>query len=54
MRHRPDFREPEELVRETDQYRYGAGEGAPRANKGHEDEQCCGGGELHSAPRLAL
>ena len=34
--------------------RYGAGEGAPRSDKGYEDEQCLGGGELHSAPHLAL
>ena len=54
MRHRLDSGEPEELVGETDQCQYGVGEGAPRANKGHEDEQSGGGGELHSALRLAL
>ena len=54
MRHRPGSRESGELVGETDQCRYGAGEGAPRANKGHEDEWSGGGGELHSAPHLAL
>ena len=54
MRCRPDSRESKELVGETDQCRYGAGEGAPEANKGHEDERSGGGGELHIAPRLAL
>ena len=54
MRRGPDFRESEELVGETDQCQYGAGEGAPRDKMGHEDERSGGGGELHSAPRLAL
>ena len=54
MRCRPDSREPKELVGEADQCRYGSGEGAPQANKGHEDERSGGGGELHNAPRLAL
>ena len=54
MRCQLDFRELEELVRETDQCRYGTGEGAPQANEGHEDEWSGGGGELHGAPYLAL
>ena len=48
------FGESKELVGETDQCRYRTGEGAPRANKGHEDEQGGGGVELHNAPCLAL
>ena len=54
MRCRLDSGESKELVGETDQYRYGTGEGAPRANEGHEDKWSGGGGELHTAPRLAL
>ena len=54
MRCRPDSGGSKELVGETDQCRYGTGEGAPRANEGHKDEQSGGGGELHTAPRLAL
>ena len=38
MRCRPDSGGSKELVGETDQCRYGTGEGAPRANEGHEDE----------------
>ena len=54
MQCRPDSRESKELVRDTDQCRYGTGEGDPRANEGHEGERSGGGGELHTAPRLAL
>ena len=54
LQRRPDFGESEELVGEADQCRYGAGEGAPQANKGYEDKRSSGGGELHSAPRPAL
>ena len=54
MRCRPDSRESKELVGEIDQCRYGTGEGAPRSNEGHEDEQSGGGGELHTTPHLAL
>ena len=54
MRCQPSSRELEELVGEADQCRYGAGEGAPRANEGHEDEWSGGGGELHSASRPTL
>ena len=54
MRCRPDFGESKELVEETDQCRYGTGEGAPRANEGHEGEWSSGGGELHTVSRLAL
>ena len=54
MRRRPDSRESKELVRETDQCRYGIGEGAPQANKRHEDEWSGGGGELHNVLRPAL
>ena len=53
MQYRPDSRESKGLVGETDQCRYGLGEGAPQADKGHEDEQSGGGGELHTAPRPA-
>ena len=54
MRCRPSSRELEKLVGEADQCCYGSGEGAPRADKGHEDEWSGGGGELHSVPHLAL
>ena len=54
MRCRPDSGESKELVEDADQCRYGTGEGAPRANEGHEDERSGGGGELHTMSRLAL
>ena len=54
MRRRPDSGESKELVGETDQCRYGIGEGAPLANEEHEDEWSGGGGELHTTPHLAL
>ena len=54
MRCQLDFRESKELVRETDQCRYGTGEGAPQANERHKDEWSGGGNELHTTPHLAL
>ena len=54
MRCRPNSRESKELVREANQCRYGIGEGASRANDGHEDVQSGGGGELRNALRPAL
>ena len=54
MRCRPDSGGSKELVGETDQCRYGTGEGAPRANEGHEVEQSGGGDELHIVPRPTL
>ena len=54
MRCQPDSRESKELVGEIDQCQYGIGEGAPRANEGHEGERSDGGGELHTVPHPAL
>ena len=54
MQCQPYSGESKELVGETNQCRYGTGEGAPRVNEGHKDEQSGGFGEFHIAPRLAL
>ena len=50
VRHQLGSKESEELVEEADQCQYGAGEGPPLADEGHEDEWSGGGGELHNAP----